>query len=245
MKAFQWLVMICFLGNLGFSMAPGALAADMAERHLFSPEADPSVVKESEAQVLKADSKELRKIRNRLDFSGIITTGGVRRALIKDKRNILNQHGSLRLVKGDTIMDLSVEEVGPNYVVLAGKGKSVRLNLFQGNKIRPKALPEPKVSASNNAKETPQKPAKSEKKSAAGDKPGEAAAKAARAASAAKAAEVRQQLKVKAQTKENNPFVNAIKKSSSAGISQSRGNLSTGGTNPFLEAIRRARENQE
>ena len=221
-------------------------------KHLFLPEAFSAGGKDG----LNGDKPLLRifKIAERqLVFSGVIASDRGRKALILNKRakDPAKRSHSTMLGKGDTIMDLSIEDVGPNFVVLATQGQTMRLNLYQGKKNRPKPIPQPKPvtqqsktarvktgnkqhKAASIAKNTKTTAGKLTNK--ANRQRAIARAKAAEKASAKLGKGSTSQTNVF--TKANNPFANTIKKGNSQ-------NTTTKGTNPFLDAIRKAMEKKK
>ncbi len=206
-------------------------------KHLFLPEAYSSMNKSGPAGKNQPLLKIFQIAKKQLVFSGVISSDRGRKALILNRRSKdpAKRRHSIMLGKGDTIMDLSIEDVGPNFVVLASQGRTMRLNLYEGKKNRPRPIPQIKTStqfnvgkvSTNNKRSNMAKNIKTMAKNLTNK------VYKKRAIARTKTAETTSANRTKVFTKANNPFINAVKKGNTT---------TTKGTNPFIEAIRKAME---
>jgi len=130
---FTGLVM-CFSVGMVF-----AEAIPMIDRHIFLPES-PGEQKEESPAVPAATGSALEK---EILFSGVLVTPKGKQAIISE--NIKNDKTKQKHVykEGDQIKGMTVKEIGSNYVMIATKENTVRLNLYKGIKSRPAPAPEP------------------------------------------------------------------------------------------------------
>lgn len=212
-----------------FCIGSGAIASEMVDRHIFSPEKDMGKP-EGKASAESPKAKELKKT---LNFTGVVIAPTVKYAMIKDRRAKRDEQVPSLRREGDEIQDMTIKEIGSNYLVLSDKNGDVKLSLYQGDKSRPAPPPEPKPEP--------------EEKKPAEKKPGDAkAAKPAGAkgtgnkGAAKKAPTVIKPATGKTAPKAgsgSNPFLDAMKRAKESGES------ATPSANPFLDAIRRAKGN--
>ena len=228
-KAVGFLSMVCFflIVSVGFSLAAVEGSA-IVEKHIFSPEPDSEKSPKTETTVNQVeDAKLFKKLDQQLLFTGIVRSDGERKVLIREKRS----RGPLddyALSVGDEILEMTVKEIGRNYVVLSGQGGEVRLNLFKSRADRPVA---PKVAAPSPQQTLTNKQGNSASKgnaSAATTANRNPEPQGADAASAQPSAIGRERP--------------ADGKDNSATVDPTHGFPE--GSNPFLEAIKRARERQ-
>jgi len=253
MKRITFVIGVTFLLCLpGFSMG----ASPMVERHIFTPEEQETATAES----MKEKSPEVEKLEREILFTGIIIGPDGKRAMIREKvsaRNKEAEKGSL-LKEGDEIRGMTLKEIGRNYLVLAGQGGDVRLNLFQEGKDRPAPPPEPKAAETQAVPPIPGSGAQQEE---AGEKPsGVQPAKPGQQPVAPRPGIPGQasqtvpptQAMVPGQegqtasspgetTPQSNPFADALKRAQQQNITQGRRNV----LNPFLDAIRRGQGNPQ
>lgn len=222
----------------------------MVKKHLFMPET--YLIENGGLNGKKKPlSKIFRMAERQLVFSGVIASRKGKKALILNRgdKDPSKRRTSRILEKGDSIMDLLVKKVGPNFVILASKGETLRLNLYHGKKNRPRPIPQSKYSKTPGAANINTGIKPSEKTAVAAKTKtgiGKSTPTKTRAIAGAKTKVTGQakpgfnkkaSKKTQKITKTNNPFINAIKKFSS-------GKTTGKETNPFLEAIRKAREKQ-
>jgi hypothetical protein len=222
----------------GFSLG----ASPMVEHHIFAPEEQEDVT----AEAVKEKSPEVEKLEREVLFTGIIIGPDGKRAMIREKAHSRGKEAEKAslLREGDEIRGMTVKEIGSNYLVLAGQGGDVRLNLFQEGKERPAPPPEPKTA------ETPMLPpgttpgaqqvGASEKQPA---QAGEAAKPQASPKPGTPGQTPRTVPPAQATTpgqQGDNPFANALKRAQQQNIMEGRRNV----VNPFLDALRRSQSNK-
>lgn len=213
-------------------------APPMVEKHIFSPEKVEKVPLEDKK------SPAVKRIEREIMFTGVISSPEGRRVMLSDKVARPGKRQSELYKEGDEIKGMTIKKIGGNFIVLAGEGKDVRLNLYQGEKIRPAPPALPKVAA------TPETSAGSQAGSSsatAGEKP---AQKPGVKGSAPKPAgalvrpgtekPIPGPSAEKAAPRPSNPFLEALKKAA-RNRSESGAAPSSAG-NAFLEAIKKAKE---
>jgi hypothetical protein len=217
-------------------------ASPMVERHIFMPEEQEGANPES----VKEKSPEVEKLERELLFTGIIIGPDGKRAMIREKTHPRGKEAEkASLVReGDEIRGMTVKEIGSNYLVLAGQGGDVRLNLFQEGKERPAPPPEPKAA---EVPAVPPTTAPGAQQEGAGDKQPVQAGQPVQPKASTKAGTPGQATRTvpPAQTaipgqQAENPFANALKKAQQQNVMEGRRNM----VNPFLDAIRRSQANK-
>lgn len=103
-------------------------SSPMVERHLFSPEPDTQGTYKSPLAV---------RLEKELMFTGIIISSQGKWAMIREKGEKTDREGSSLHKEGDEIKGLFIRQIGNNFLILAGDGKEVRLNLYHEGKARP------------------------------------------------------------------------------------------------------------
>ncbi len=259
------IIYIFLVSIFSFNLFVGAVYAlvptSIEEKHIFSPKPDKLPEVDVKDPLDEAARKRLLKSLDRnVIFTGIIKSAGESRALIRERKNKKDSK-NYSLKVGGTVMDMTLQEIGNNYIVLTGLDMEVRLNLFKSRKDRPVApkikLPvpdktgkgaaqqpavatnSPVVNANKlggNAKFSVDKNQKEKNDAASGNsQPNDSIPSNAPSAETPKASAV-------------NPFVQALQKSRQNSINNGGGTSISGGagsTNPFLDAIKRAREQQQ
>jgi hypothetical protein len=208
---------VCLLSLLTQSVpALGENAPPMVEKHIFSPETVRKIPLEDKK------SPMVKKIEQQIVFTGVIISPDGRRAMMREKA-VRGGGSQPELYKeGDEINGMTVKQIGSNFVILGGKGKNVKLNLYQGAKVRPAppALPEvaetPEATTGRQAESSP---------AVAGEKPGKKSA-----------AQV-----IPPKPAGQPPRSGSIAPNPSRALRRNAPNPS----NPFLEALRRAARKRE
>jgi hypothetical protein len=127
----------------------------MVEKHIFTPaETSPSET--------SSPTKPDNLFKNgAVQLTGILVTPKEKRAIFSLKEKSDKTKGRKTFREGDSVTDqVSLEMIGPNYVLVNQNGSQVRINLFSGDKNRP----EPPVIAAG--------PPEASKKSEKGETPG-------------------------------------------------------------------------
>ena len=138
--------------------APGE-SSPMVERHIFSPESDGKGSYKSPMSL---------KLEKDLMFTGVVISSKGKWAIIRETGKMNEEKVSGLRKEGDEIMGMVIKKIGSNFLILAGEGKEVRLNLYQEGKSRPPMLAGSE-SPSMSAEEIPTEiPAASSKSSAPG-----------------------------------------------------------------------------
>ncbi len=124
-----------FMGLFLLLMQPlpvcGENTPAMVEKHIFSPETVKSIPLEDKK------SPAVKQIERQIMFTGVIISANGRRAMMRKKTVRGGGKQSELYKEGDEINGMTIKEIGSNYVILGGKGKNVKLNLYQGAKMRP------------------------------------------------------------------------------------------------------------
>ena len=123
-QIFSFLIMLCIFFPLSFAGA----SSPMVERHLFAPEPDTQGTYKSPLAV---------RLEKELMFTGIIISPQGKWAMIREKGGKADREGSGLHKEGDEIKGLLIQQIGNNFLILAGDGKEVRLNLYHEGKSRP------------------------------------------------------------------------------------------------------------
>jgi hypothetical protein len=144
-------IRILLITGLVIGITAGTIYADkvpMAERHIFLPES-PADQKE---EAVAAPAVTVSALEKEILFTGVLLTPNGKQAIISE--NVKNDKSKQkRLFKeGDQIKGMTVTEIGPNYVLMANKENTVRLNLYKGVKTRPAPAPEPVNNQPTSAK---------------------------------------------------------------------------------------------
>ncbi len=108
-------------------------SSPMVKRHMFSPEPD---LKRSHKSPLAM------KLEKEVVFSGVIISSQGKWAMIREKKRKADSEVRGLLKEGDEINGMVIKEIGNNFLILAGEGKEVRLNLYHEGKSRPAILAE-------------------------------------------------------------------------------------------------------
>ncbi|MBW1850624.1 MAG: hypothetical protein JRJ15_04190 [Deltaproteobacteria bacterium] len=125
---------------LGF-FCPASLMGSpslMVERHMFSPEPDRGGSIKSPLSL---------KLEKQLVFTGVIISAQGKWAMIRGKENIHGGEGRGILKEGDEIKGMVINKIGSNFLILTGKDKEVRLNLYHEGKPRPSGSAEHETDA--------------------------------------------------------------------------------------------------
>ena len=121
---FSFFITLCIF----FPPSTAGASSPMVERHLFSPEPD---TKGTYKSPLAA------RLEKELMFTGIIISSHGKWAMIREKGGKADREGSGLHKEGDEIKGLLIQQIGNNFLILAGDGKEVRLNLYHEGKPRP------------------------------------------------------------------------------------------------------------
>ncbi|MFH0994556.1 MAG: hypothetical protein V1844_03545 [Pseudomonadota bacterium] len=110
----------------------------MIDRHIFTPDntANEDVMPPVSAPAGAALEKEL-------SFTGVLITPKGKQAIITENTKTEPRKQKQILKEGDQVKGMTIKEIGPNYVLLAGKESNTRLNLYKGAKPRPAPIAEP------------------------------------------------------------------------------------------------------
>lgn len=122
----------------------GALASSanaepvpMLDRHIFTPDITGAAAKEEMPNIPVMNNAALEK---NFSFTGVMITP-------KGKLAILSETGSQKDAKtkriykeGDQIGGMTIKEIGPNYLTMATKEKTMRMDLYKGIKNRPEQI---------------------------------------------------------------------------------------------------------
>ena len=196
--------------------ARGENAPPMVEKHIFSPETGRKIPLEDKK------SPVVKQIEQQIIFTGVIISPDGRRAMMREKVTRGGKRQSELYKEGDEINGMTVRQIGSNFVILASQGKKVKLNLYQGAKVRPAppAIPtvgeRPETATGRQSESSP---------AVAGEEPGK---RPAMQVNPPKPAE-----------RLSRP--RAIPSNPSLGLRRNAPKPS----NPFLEALRRAAEERE
>jgi hypothetical protein len=217
----------------------GGSAPPMVEKHIFSPE---EVEKESPLEDKK--SPVVKQIEQEIIFTGVISTLGGRRAMLSEKAVRPGKTQPELYKEGDEIRGMTIKKIGSNFIILSGKGKDVKLNLYQGTKMRPAPPALPEIAKTPEAAAGGQSASSS---AAPGNKPDQkpavqgSAQKPIRAqvGSNAKRPNPAPSSEETAPTS-SNPFLEALKKAARQG--RMSGGTPSSADNGFLEAIKRAQQ---
>jgi hypothetical protein len=230
-------------------------APPMVERHIFGPEEQ----EKAAAEAAKEKSPEVEKLEREVIFTGIIIGPDGKRAMIREKTSARNKEAekAALLREGDEIRGMTLKEIGKNYLVLAGQGGDVRLNLFQEGKDRPAPPPEPKAAETQAVPPTfapgAQQEGASDRPPVQSGQPGQPQAglrpgipgQAPQTVPPAQAVTPGQEGQTPSSpgetTAQPNPFTDALKRAQQQNITQGRRNV----LNPFLDAIRRGQGNPQ
>ncbi len=144
--------------GLLFGISAGPIFAEktqMVERHIFTPE----TAVEQKEEVPAATGPTISALEKELQFTGVLVTPKGKRAIIAEAAKNDKAKPNRVLKEGDQIKGMIITEIGPNYVLLAGKENAVRLNLYKGAKPRPVPQQEPvNLAASPSAGNAPNTP---------------------------------------------------------------------------------------
>ncbi len=124
-------------------LSESVYASLMVEKHIFVQNTGNSRVQEMTIESVFAE-----RLKKELEFTGVVSSGSHVKVFIRDKRNKKSRNV---FEKGDMIRDMTIKEIGKNYVILANKKTTVRLNLFGANKKRPVPLKNVPPKVVNNA----------------------------------------------------------------------------------------------
>lgn len=210
-------VFICLVSLLTQSVpARGENAPPMVEKHIFSPETARRIPLEDKK------SPVVKQIEQQIIFTGVIISPAGRRAMMREKLVRGRKRESEFYKEGDEINGMTVKQIGSNFIILSGQGKNVKLNLYQGPKVRPAPPAMPRVGEASKTvagRQSESSPAGEREKS--GKRP---AAQVSRPKQAGQLSSPR-----------------AIPSNPSRGLRRNAPNSS----NPFLEALKRAAKKRE
>jgi hypothetical protein len=130
-------ITLVLLVTLVLALPCQTLASAMVDKHIFSPEPDSAVGSQEVPRALELERELL--------FSGVIISPQGKWAMIQERQKRHDSEESLLRKEGDEINGLVIKHIGNNYLILAGKGGEVRLNLYGGNKNRPAPPSEPET----------------------------------------------------------------------------------------------------
>jgi len=136
------IIRILMITGLFIGLTAGPIYADkapMVDRHIFSPES--SADQKEDAPV--APAATVSALEKEILFTGVLITPNGKQAIISE--NVKNDKTKQKrtLKEGDQIKGMTVKEIGLNYVLMATKENTVRLDLYRGIKTRPTPPPEP------------------------------------------------------------------------------------------------------
>lgn len=237
----------------------------MTEKHIFSPEPDSVKVQDggSLSDVNKSVAQQdtdtmLKKVKRDMDLTGIIITPESKRAMILYKGKGDKKQTPEVYTSGASISDYILKDVAPNYVVIAQNNLEVKLGLFQERNNRPEMPKEIEPqSNSNKASATdgqiPQKNMGTENNPQNVGDP-DTALKDGNLPNN-RFNPVSENMQENNAPDVSNPFVEALQQgqlipSDQSEESRANSNNNTDansnlGINPFLQAIKRARERQQ
>ena len=127
---------ILFITGLAIWMAAGPILAEpvpMVERHIFTPDVFAGQKEEAPVAIGAAGSALEKEIL----FTGVIITPKSKSAIITENTRNDKTKQKQVLKIGDQIKGMTIKEIGPNYVLIASKENSIRMNLYKGEKTRP------------------------------------------------------------------------------------------------------------
>lgn len=149
------LLRLCLTCGIVLLFAANRSVADMsemAEKHIFTP--GNMVEAKNEPSPLPGSALE-----KEFNFTGILITPNGKYALITENAGKnLKQHGERQVLKeGDQIKDMTIQEIGSNYLVLVNKENArIKMELYKGEKKRPVPVAaEAKPDAAAEAKNPP------------------------------------------------------------------------------------------
>jgi hypothetical protein len=149
-------MIICLLALLTQSVpALGENAPPMVEKHIFSPETVRKIPLEDKK------SPVVKQIEQQIIFTGVIISPDGRRAMLREKVVRGGKRQPELYKEGDEINGMTIKQIGSNFIILAGQGKNVKLNLYQEAKVRPAppALPSvgetPETAAGRQSESSP------------------------------------------------------------------------------------------
>jgi hypothetical protein len=123
---------VCLLSLLTQSVpALGENAPPMVEKHIFSPETVRKIPLEDKK------SPVVKQIERQIVFTGVIISPDGRRAMMREKVVRGGKRHSEFYKEGDEINGMTIKQIGSNFIILTDQGKNVKLNLYQGAKVRP------------------------------------------------------------------------------------------------------------
>ncbi|MBF0467622.1 MAG: hypothetical protein HQK61_01850 [Desulfamplus sp.] len=246
----------------------------MATKHIFSPEPDITGVSNMKNQDDKGNTGQqsidvlLQKIKREIELTGIIITPESKKAMILYKGRGGSKQAAEVYSSGASIHDYTLKDIFPNYVVIAQDNLEIKLGLFKERNDRPQPPKEPPPQNSTNNKEfTEQQQPKNKDITNASENQMDGNSNAEIPANFNESAvplPVNSQQNTSEPAKASqdgnpevtNPFVeamqNAAMRREAAGISEDAAtnfNYTDGNNNmdanPFLQAIKRARERQQ
>ncbi len=242
-----WFVFSCgLIGAFWLGTWPATVLcgqAPMVEKHIFSPAAD-----QKGTPLEDKKSPVVKQIEREIIFTGVIGSPQGRRAMLSEKVVRQGKRQPELYKEGDEIRGMTIKKIGSNFIVLAAKGKDVKLNLYQGTKMRPAPPALPAIAGTPVTSLGGQKASSS---TVAGKKPVQPVQKSMTPGSARKPTGAQVDSGAKGQNpapsaekpapKPSNPFLEALKRAARAG-GASGGGAPSSATNSFLEAIRRAQQ---
>ncbi len=128
-------IMLLVLGALASSA--DAEAVPMMDRHIFTPDITGAAAKEEMPNIPVMSNAALEK---NFSFTGVMITP-------KGKLAILSETGSQKDAKakrvykeGDQVGGMTIKEIGPNYLTMVTKDKTMRMDLYKSIKSRPEPI---------------------------------------------------------------------------------------------------------
>ena len=123
-QIFSLFITLCIF----FPLSIAGASSPMVEKHIFLPEPN---TKESHKSPMAL------KLEKELMFTGVIISPQGKWAMIREKGRKTDIAVSGFHKEGDEIKGMSIRQIGNNFLILAGDGKEVRLNLYHEGKPRP------------------------------------------------------------------------------------------------------------
>ncbi len=212
-------------------------APPMVEKHIFL--AKPPLTEEDSAIV------DIAPVKAKLVFTGVMISDRGRYALIENKIRKPGVKRKFYYTIGETVGEYVLKKIENNYIVLGQDNTNIKFKLYDIEKNRPPPpvvpvvvdpSPQPQAAATGTTTNTGAQAAMKTDANASGNSQG--SGQTANAAhSATPAAASGQQPATKTSTE--NPLANALKKA----VEDTRSGNTVQKTNPFLEAIKKARQN--
>ncbi len=127
-KTMKKIILLSFILCFFCPLSAFGASSPMVERHIFSPEPDGKGSHKSPMAL---------KLEKQLMFTGVILSSQGKWAIIREKGQQKGEEVRGLRKEGDEIKGMVIKEIGGNFLILAGEGKEVRLNLYHEGKSRP------------------------------------------------------------------------------------------------------------